>query len=305
LNMNPEKRWIGIDIGKTKVAAGIVNEKGLLIRRRQVPTDVRQGGYAIIEQVKSLVNDLLEEIDLNSIKGIGIGSSGVIDHKNGIILSSGSIPNWHDIQAKKIMEHEFGIETTIDNDVYVGALGEHYFGMGTQSKNSIYFTIGTGVGVAIIQDGRILHGTHGLAGQIAHLPLFNEKTVNETLGGRGIENEAEKLLGEPLTTSEIFRKAERGDKYAKEIVARAARGAGMVIAWLQNTIDPNIFILGGSVFLKQDKFIEEVKRHTESYMRKYELHVGNGIELRKAKLGENAVIVGGAALWISPVQLML
>ena len=111
-----EQVYIGLDIGKTKVAAGIVTGQGKVLFKTQVPTEIEKGGEAIVNQCRHLIRHMLSSSNVKP-KGIGIGSSGVVNPKRGVIVSSGSIPEWHDIRIKDWFEQEFKIPVAVDNDV--------------------------------------------------------------------------------------------------------------------------------------------------------------------------------------------
>ena len=299
LNMreNISDAVIGVDIGKTKIASGIVKKDGQLLYKREVNTNMKEGGMAIVNQCISLIRKALDGSKY-SPSNIGIGSSGVVDYKNGVVVSSGSIPKWHNIRLKEIIEKTFGLPTKIDNDVHVAALGEHYFGAGRGIRNSVYLTISTGIGVGVVYQGKIWHGSHGLSGQIAHLPLFGSKTVNDMFSGNGIARRASKLMGINLSTSDVFNEARKNNKVARKIIEEAIEGASKTIALFSNIIDPDIFIVGGSVALKQENFLTRIKDRTKKILSKYELQLPYGPVIKRAELGEDAGVIGAASLWL-------
>lgn len=293
------KTFIGVDIGKTKVAVGIITQNGKIVAKDRLPTNMERGGEAIIDQCRMLIQQMLRVPDINP-KCIGIGSSGVVDHKRGIILSSGSIPSWENIKIKKLFEKEFGLPVFVDNDVHVAALGEHFFGAGQGANTSVFIVVSTGVGICTIQNGKVWHGTHNLAGQIAHIPLFdNGKTVNDIFSGKGISDNASKLLGYNVTTKEVFRLASEGHKEIQQIVEQAVEGAALMITWVQNSIDPNIIILGGGVAISEESFIHSIKLKAEEHLIKYRAQLPKGLDIVRAKLEDDAGIVGAAAMCIS------
>ncbi|MFA4849959.1 MAG: ROK family protein [Methanoregula sp.] len=287
--------FIGVDIGKTKIAAGIIDNHGNVIFKKELPTNMKEGGLVIVDQCKTLIRQLISESSF-FIKAIGIGSSGVIDYNEGLIISSGSIPNWNKIPIQHLIQKEFNIYTRVDNDVYVAALGEHIFGAGINRKVSVYMTISTGVGIAIIQNNKIWHGVHNLSGQIAHLPLFSNETVNDVISGKGISKKGSIKLGKELSTNEIFRRRSDDQENTKEIIDNAIQGSSLIISWLSNTVDPELFILGGSVILKEDTFFNEILSESKKYLAKYNSQLPEGPIIVKAKLGSNSGIVGAAAL---------
>lgn len=293
-----EKTFIGVDIGKTKVAVGIITQNGEIVAKDHLPTDMVKGGEAIIDQCRKLIHRMLS-VSAIKPKGIGIGSSGVVDYKTGTILSSGSIPNWEDIKIKKLFEKEFSLPVLVDNDVYVAALGEHFFGAGRGANTSVFIVISTGIGFSTIHKGEVWRGTHNLAGQIAHIPLFDKgKTVNNIFSGKGISENASILRGYNVTTEEVFRFASEGYREAQQVVDQAIEGAALTIAWIQNSIDPDVLILGGGVAVSEESFIRSLRLRAEELLTKYRAQLPKGLNVVRAKLGSDAGIVGGAAMYM-------
>jgi glucokinase len=291
-----ERMYIGVDIGKSKVAAGLLTGSGRIKSRAQVVTDMKRGGEAIVDQCRDLVHQMFEASAVKP-SGIGIGSSGIVDHQRGVIVSSGTIPKWQNIEIRARFEKEFGVPVFIDNDVFVAALGEHFFGAGRGTNTCVFMVMSTGVGFCTIRDGAIWRGVHDLAGQIAHIELFGKGiTVNDVLGGKGMADGASKLLGRQVTTEEVFRLASNGLPEAQQIVERATEGAALIIAWIQNSIDPEIFVIGGGVVLNEGSFLEAIRLRAEQFLAKYKAQLPNGIKIVPAALGGDAGIMGGVAL---------
>lgn len=292
--------YIGLDIGKTKVSAGTITESGKILLKSQLPTELEKGGQAIINQGRDLIRYMLRNCTTKP-NGIGIGSSGVVDPKQGVIVSSGSIPKWNNIRIKSSFEREFKMPVAVDNDVIVAALGEHFFGAGKGVRTSVFMVISTGVGFCVIKEGKIWRGSHNLAGQIAHLPLFSKgRMVNDMFGGKGISERASQVLQRQVSTDEVFRLASTNSADAKRVIEEATESAALTIAWIQNTVDPDIFIIGGGVALSEATFLENVRLKAEQLLEKYKTQLPLGITIAPAKLGSDAGLVGCVALFQNP-----
>lgn len=289
-----EKLYVGVDIGKTKIAAGLVSDSGMLhIRLEEASTGCNA------EEIISKCNNMVRSIFRQSsgpICGIGIGASGVIDSANGVIVSSGAIPGWKNIKICKILESEFRVETRIDNDVNVAAICEHRFGAGENVDSSVYISVGTGVGLCSILNGKVHRGRHNISGQIAYLKLFDcDYTVNEICSGRGIAGRASK--SRTFTTNEVFQMAGKGIEEAKETIDDAEKALAMIAMWIQNTIDPDVIIFGGGVIARNDDFFESIKSKAQSnYFSNYIDALGGPINMKKAKFGMDAGIIGAGCL---------
>lgn len=287
---------VGLDIGKTKIAAGIVTVAGEVVLRHRTTTDLARGGAEILDQCRGLIRRVLQH-GTSSPTAIGIGSSGIVDHERGVIVSSGSIPGWSNIEIRSLFEQEFALPVRVDNDVCAAALGEHRFGAARGASTSVLLIIGTGIGFCAIVSGAIWHGAHNLSGQIAHLPLFDSgHTVNDLFSGLGLASAASEQLGAALSTRDVFRRAELSDETAAALVERAVSGAAVTIAWIQNTIDPDIVVIGGGVGAHQESFVRAVEEQARQLLVRYEHRLPAGLKLVTSRLADDIGVIGAAAL---------
>ena len=294
------KHIIGIDIGKTKIAIGIVDFEGKLYEKKQVKTDMINGGMSIINQCEELINQTMTPY----VVGIGVGSSGVIEPKSGIALSSGSIPGWENIKIKEIFEKKFKKRSFIDNDVNAAALGEFTFGVGKQFSSLVLLTISTGVGFASIIDNKIFRGSHGLAGQIAHIPvMLTQQSVNDILSGKGIENQAKEIIGKDCTTEDVFIHARNGNEECAKIIENATNLGASLITWIYNTIDPAVIVFSGSVVLKDNFLLDNIRKKAKIQLQKYRSHRTDGLQILKSQLGDNTGILGAVAIYLANYKI--
>jgi len=292
-----QRQVIGIDIGKTKIAAGIISYNGTVEDQDQQPTNMQKGGYAILEQCYEMTRKLLARTPFRP-DAIGIGSSGIVDHETGTILRSGTIPNWENIPICSLFGEKFGLPTTVDNDVYAAALGEYYFGVARSTPTIVYMVISTGIGVAILENGKIRRGSHGIAGQIAYLPLPGlDETVSDRFSGKGITRQASQKMGFAYSPEEIFYKAiVLKDPLANAIVNEAVDGAAFCLAWLQQVLDPDLFVLSGGIAQGEEEFFRMLHQRTDVFLKQYMPCIGDSIKIALATLGKNSGIIGAAAL---------
>jgi glucokinase len=290
--------YIGLDIGKTKMATGIVLENGEIVLKDTLSTDIANGSKGILNQCRVLINRMLSESTAD-IQGIGVGSFGVVDYFNGAVISSRSLPEWKNIEIKSIFQREYGIPVLVDNDVCTSALGESVFGAGCGKEIFVFLTISTGVGFCTIYHGRVLHGSHNLAGQIGSIQLFYKGSrISDIFSGMGISRNASKLLGHSVTTKEVFHLADNGNPEARRVIDQAIECAALAITWIQHSIDPEVLIIGGSVALNQRDFMLSIKRKVEEHtIEKYAHHICSGINIVPAMLGDNSGIIGSTALF--------
>ncbi|MFW6281995.1 MAG: ROK family protein, partial [bacterium] len=147
---------IGIDIGGTKIAAGLVNKKGDIIEKKKVSTDL-SGEKAILYQVKDIIKAFLQQSNYKNIAGIGIGLPGTVDQENGIAVKASNLP-YKSLALGPELSSYFSLPVYLENDGDAGTLGEKWFGKGKGKNKFIYFTVGTGIGAGIIAGDNLIRG---------------------------------------------------------------------------------------------------------------------------------------------------
>jgi glucokinase len=292
--------YVGLDIGKTKIACGLVNDEGKVLSRIQERTQLEGGAERIIHQSMSLVSKMIHSTDSKPL-GIGIGSTGIVDPQNGKIVKSGSVPGWKDIPIRNIFADSFHLPVMVENDVNAAGLGEFFFGAGKGSHTLVYVVISTGVGFCSIRDGVVAYGAHNLAGQIAHLSAFEGKTVNSIISGKGMADAVSEKLGRGVSTKELFDMARQGNSIASGVVKEASDAAGFILSLIQLFIDPDKIVVGGGVVNEQRSFLEMMTVRANMLLSKYTSQLPNGIIVLPSELSNDAGIVGAACLLKSQV----
>ena len=172
--------YIGIDIGGTKIAGAIVSDSAGVSMRQSLPTPAKEGGKAILAEAVSLAGKLLQDADLAGVQisGIGVGAGGQIDANLGLVYSATEVlPGWKGTRLTEAFERSCKLPCRADNDVNVLALGECRFGaarhLATTGRGAtvVFLALGTGVGGALIQSGRVHHGAHWSGGEFGHILL--------------------------------------------------------------------------------------------------------------------------------------
>ncbi len=310
--------FIGIDIGGTNIESGIIGDNYRIFNRKSTPTFVHEGKERVLDRICGLIQELIEENPLDSIKGIGIGSAGVINIEDGIIVTSPNFPDWKNVPLKDIIFKKFGIETILDNDANVVIFGEYLVGAAKGASSLIGLTLGTGVGGAIILDGKIWHGCEGMAGEIGHMTIYpdghkcgcgNFGCLEAYASAKAIVNQARerishisknsvyKLAGvedlSELTAAHIYKAAIGGDELAIGVLSKVGEYLGLALGSLTNIFNPDMIIIGGGVINAWDFFysslINEVKKRAFS-------RPAERVKILPAKLGKDAGIIGAAGL---------
>ncbi|HNT34688.1 MAG TPA: ROK family protein, partial [bacterium] len=162
---------LGIDLGGTDIKAGTVDRSGRVLNRWKKSTEARGGAQVILQRMIELAEEIIQQSKSEGMEivGIGIGSPGVIDYKNGIVVKMiDNLPGWSGMRLAERFQERLGYPTRIDNDANVCALAECLFGAGQGKSDIVCYTLGTGVGGGIVIDRKVHHGAHGYAAELGH-----------------------------------------------------------------------------------------------------------------------------------------
>ena len=315
---NESRVVVGVDIGGTKVAAGLVNAEGEILGQNRTPmltTGAPSNGLAAVSvAIQGLFPDVSSQ---NQIAAIGICAPGPLDPKTGVIINPPNLPIWHNYPLAEEMRRVYNVPIRVDNDANAAALAEAKWGAGRGYRSFFYATVGTGIGTGIIFDGRIFHGKTGAAAEGGHMgidrngPICNcgKRGCIETLAsGPAIARRArQKLEKNPnsvlwemaggniqTVSAEMVGRAHAvNDSVAKEVMRETL---DLLAYWLGSIIDllePDAIVIGGGVSSLLAPFLDEIReRWRGACINPRPLD----IPLVLAHYGENAGIAGAAAL---------
>jgi glucokinase len=295
---------IGIDIGGTKVALAIVDENGNVREQTIIPTDLTIAPKAMIAEIIQETHALIEKSSLTEeeIIGIGIGAPGPLDNQNGMITCPPNLKTWVDVPVQKWIQQAFPYPVRLENDANAAALAEKWIGAGQENENFIYITVSTGIGAGIVADGRLLNGQKGNAGDIGHTvvdPSFGPCSCGQTgclesiASGTAIARRGSAIMGEDLTTEEVFALYEKGHEEITDLIERVFRVLGVACVSMINTFDTEKIIIGGGVSKVGDALFQSV----QGYVGQFALNpTGRQTEIVPARLEQSAGVVGAAAL---------
>ncbi|WP_029138676.1 ROK family protein [Nakamurella lactea] len=292
---------LGVDIGGTKIAAGVVDDAGRILARFRRETPRTGRGSDVMAEVVDLIGEVSTRY---ALAAIGLGAKGVIDTVNGIVLQDGdTLPGWGGTDVAGPVRAAHGLPVAVDNDVRVTALGEARHGAGVGFDRLLVASIGTGVGGGLVFDGEIAHGAHGTAGEIAHLLVPGPGALP---CGCGRWDHLEAVAAGPAIAAEYSRRSGRrdvrltevadlmhgGDELARETIADAGRVLGAALAGLATAIDVDAVVVGGGVAQIGDAFLGP----TRSAFLDAVLEPLERVPVVVAALGNDAPIVGAAEL---------
>ena len=317
--------FIGVDVGGTKVAAGLVNSTGEITHRTRVPmvaADAAAGLAAVtsaIDSVRAATNPNPESRAL--ISGIGICAPGPLDPRTGIVINPPNLPGWRNFPLADMVSKAYRLPVRVDNDGNAAALAEALWGAGSGYRNVFCATIGTGIGTGIVFDGRIYHGRTGAAAEGGHTTIDYRGPrcgcgklgcIEALASGPAIARRASERIAagrrstileyaggqlDRITSEMVGRAYVAGDLLAKEVLQETAM---FLTVWLGNIVDllePDVMIVGGGVASMLQPFLGEIRDRLPSWS--VNLHCQE-IPLVTAHYGADAGIAGGAALCREP-----
>jgi glucokinase len=311
---------IGVDVGGTKVAAGLVNVAGEISCQTRVPmvaNDAAAGLSAVIAAIDSVRSAIQTSATEGRIAGIGICAPGPLDPRSGVVINPPNLPGWRNFPLAEEVKKICLVPVKVDNDGNAAALAEALWGKGRGFRNVFCATIGTGIGTGIVFDGRIYHGRTGAAGEGGHNtidyrgprcgcgklgciealasgPAIARRAIDKILQGEssGILELAGGVT-DRITTEMVGRAYQAGDSLAKEVLRETAF---YLAVWLGNIIDllePDVMIIGGGAGAMMRPFFGEIQESFSSWC--VNTHCRE-IPLLTAHYGADAGIAGGAAL---------
>jgi glucokinase len=318
-----KKFIIGIDVGGTKVAGGLVTRKGKLSQAQVVPTLADKPFEKSLAQITHLIGKLIRAAGgKENVGGIGICAPGPLNPKTGIVLNPPNLPNWRNIELAKLVEKEFGLPAKLENDANAAGLAEVLFGAAVGFKDVFYVTVSTGVGTGIITNGKIYHGKNGIAGEGGHVSVDYHSPYRcgcGTLGciealaaGPGMARRARVMLeqehslpsllrdltrghSEEISPKLIQEAASKGDKVAKKVLDDTGFFLGIWLAGMVSLFDPDAIVIGGGVSHIGKPLFDKIKETIPNY-------TVNGFAastpVLPAKLRNNVGVYGAASVFL-------
>lgn len=305
---------IGVDVGGTKIAAGVVDEAGAIVARRRIETQAADP-QAVVAGIAKVVQELRAAAPAAS--AVGIGAAGLVDAARGVVLSAPNIA-WSDVHLRALIEDRAGLPAVVDNDANAAALGEALHGAGRDAGDQIMITVGTGIGGGFVFGGSLYRGGGGLGAEVGHMIVAAggevcgcgnrgcwETVASGTALGRMARARAaeeaargvvERAGSIPAITGVVVGEAAAaGDPFAVGLVEEAGRWLGLGMGNLVNLLDPALIVAsGGVVDGVGDLLLEPARAALEAHA------LGGAIRrlppVVRSALGPDAGVVGAAAM---------
>lgn len=315
--MNTRQLTGALDIGGTKILAGLIDRRGELLARRRIETLAVRGAEEVIARAGATLHALLHEVgaDEAALQAIGCSVPGPLDSKSGTVIFSPNL-GWREVPFVELLRHQFAVPIAIDDDAHCAALAEWHLGAARGTRSAIYVTISTGIGSGIIIDGRLYSGAHGFAGEVGHITLDrngpacscgNSGCFEALASGSAIATRAKETVMSSqktmlstfhenpalLIASEVMQAAAAGDAAAGQIIKTAGEFLGLGLAAVASAFDPEIIVVGGGVVQANDLLLAHARA---TFAARVIPPLGSLVSIVPAALGEESALHGAALL---------
>jgi glucokinase len=306
---------VGVDVGGTKIAAGLVDEQGQVVTRERTESPATNP-----KQIVSTIGELVRSLTgTESVEAVGVSAAGFVDKARATVVFAPNLA-WRDEPLKHLLEEELDLPVVVENDANAAAWGEFTFGAAEDVEDLLMLTIGTGVGGGLVIDGELVRGGFGMGGEVGHIqmvpggvqcPCGNLGCLESYGSGKALvrmsrelaatDPESAKALveragGDPalITGPLVTEAAHDGDAFAIARLAELGDWLGQGVATLTAVLDPNVVVIGGGVGEAGDLILDPIRESFERHL------TGRGhrpiLEIRQAKLGNTGGLIGAADL---------
>lgn len=318
-----DKMIIGIDVGGTKVAGGLVDRKGRLDKTVTLPTKANEGFETSFNQVLNVIRRLVNQAGgPDNVKGIGICCPGPLNPRTGIVINPPNLPGWVNINFTERVEKEFLLPTRLENDANAAGLAEVLFGAAVGHNDVFYVTVSTGVGTGIIINKRIYHGKNGVAAEGGHVTIDHRSPyicgcgtpgcIEALAAGPAMVRRAQVKLVQDHTAASMLRDrtqnhlsritpemiqetAAAGDTVAKGIIEETGFLLGVWLASMLTLLDPDAVVIGGGVSQIGKPLFDKIRATIPHYTINRQ---AKNTPLLPAKLQKDVGIFGAASLFM-------
>jgi len=316
-----QKPVVGVDLGATKVLAGVVNADYEILATAKRATKGSQGVEAVVERIAKTVKDAVKEADLTlgDIAGVCSAAPGTLNPLDGVVRFAPNMEGWENIPFAQLLSDQLtGLPVFIENDANLGVLGELTLGSGQGANNIVGIFVGTGIGGGIVLDGKVWRGSHMTAGEIGHMVILADGPVCgcgsrgclESVASRtaierdirlGLRAGRESMMtdwvkreGRDRITSGVLAEAyQKRDPLVYEVISRSQHYLGIFIGSVINFIDPDMVIVGGGVAeALGESYLESVRE--VSYQYAMNRRDARSVQIVLAQLADHAALLGAA-----------
>lgn len=306
---------IGVDVGGTRIAAGLVERKGRIVKEVRTLTPVEAGPFGIVDAIIELIEEVAQTVHPAEIAGIGVGLPAQIDFLKQTVEFCTNLP-LSGLDMRSLIMSRVKHPVTIDNDGNCAGIGESRFGAAKGVRDFVMITLGTGVGGALFLNGEAYRGSRGLGGEIGHMviqldgppcPCGGTGHIESFLGRPGLAVKGRQAAAEfkgqairdeaggdaeNVTAEDVINAALKGDEIARGILTEAGAILGRALVGIVNLLNPKLIVIGGGIGESCGFMVERAARAIDEEA----LAGRRDVRVVQAELGNDAGILGAAAL---------
>ena len=309
---------LGIDVGGTKIAAGLVNRAGQILYRYTTRAHSEKEPNFVIEAIEQAYRQIIakSQVAPSDIEAVGLGFPGNTNGPAGLVLVCSNLPAWDHVPLRDIVAARLGLPVVLDNDTNLCAVGEHRYGAGRGSQNMCYVTFSTGYGIGIIINNQLYVGHTGTAGELGHVVIEiggppctcgKNGCVMAYASGIGLSRMAYDCIkagahtllrdltpvgGQRITGEAIAQAAQQGDAVACEILHKAGYYSGVGLSMVVQILNPEVIVLGGGLThigaMVMEPALDAMHEHTQP-------ELWDSVRIVPWQLGDDLGIIGAAA----------
>ncbi len=308
---------ITIDVGGTKILTALLNDKRKIIGRVKLATDATKGADFIVQCIVDAINELLNntKVKIETVKALSLGVPGTVNPERGIIFEAPNL-NIKNYNIKKELQKHFDVPVLLENDVNMAGLGIKLFEYDNKVNNMLVVFVGTGIGGALIFNGRMYRGSSFFAGEIGHMRVSGKGLLSNGEEGEAFENIASRTAmvnriieqskkrktflskyikkGEKIKSKLLAKAIKKDDKLTKEVISDACEVIGTVLGSITTLLNLDTIVVGGGAVEANEEFmLPKIQKAFDKAVLK---EVGNIVKIKGTKLGDDAPLYGGLGL---------
>jgi len=303
---------LALDIGGTKIAAGVVDGSGRVHSFLVAPSRAQEGPGPILERLFELGRQAVADsgVAWDDIPAVGIGCGGPLDAERGVLLSPPHLPGWDEVPVTALAEAAYERPAVLENDATAAACGEHRYGAGAGTRHMVYLTLSTGVGGGVVVDGRLYRGARGNGGELGHVTVDWRGRLCRGCGRRGcLEayvsgtsiaeraaeafHEAGMKVPDGVTAADVAAAARSGDAVAIAVWDETVTALACGVTSLVNLFEPELVVIGGGVSRSGEQLLAPVREWVRANSMR---PAAQGAGIVASALGEQVGVVGAAAI---------
>jgi glucokinase len=297
---------LALDIGGTKLAAGVVAASGEVLSFAVESTLADEGPERGLARLFELGRRSVKDsgLDWSLVSSVGIGCGGPLDAERGLLIAPPHLPGWRDVPVTTLAQEAFGLPAALENDATAAAAGEHRYGAGAGTRHMVYLTISTGVGGGVVIDGRLYRGAGGNGGELGHVTVDCAGRLCRGCGRRGcleayvsgtsIAERAREAGMDGATAADVAAAAKAGDPIATEVWDATTDALACGLTSIVNLFEPELVVLGGGVVSGTgEQLLGPVRTRVLADAMP---PAAAGVSIVEAGLGDRAAVVGAAEI---------